>query len=210
MRSAKPIYTLGISGRHATKVALVSAILAIGSSAWAAPKETGIWIDDTGKGAVKIDVCTETTLCGHIVWIKDPLKKNGEPLTDELNPDPSKRSRPICGLQVLGGLEKITDGGFDNGWVYDPKRGAQFSVALDLLSANKLQVTGYKGARLFGQSFIWTRAPADLQTCSETDASAPKAESKKSKTAKADKHKTSAKAANSETPRPKKTASDAQ
>lgn len=218
MQSAKIFFNPGNYRRGLVKTALaIAAASACGTSAFAAPKETGIWIDDTGKGAVKIEICSETTLCGHIVWIKDPLKKNGRPLTDELNPEPSKRSRLICGLQILGNLEKTSEGGFDNGWVYDPKRGQQFSVALDLVSNNKLKVTGYKGMRLFGQSFIWTRAPADLPSCSKDEASSePKAEKskgdkKKSKTAKAEKHKSgSSKSASKDPSRPKKTASEAQ
>jgi uncharacterized protein (DUF2147 family) len=197
------------------RLSVTAAALAAASlPAAAAPKETGIWIDDTGTGAVKIEICHETTLCGYIVWIKEPLKSNGKPLTDELNPSPSKRSRPICGLQVLGDLEQMSEGGFDNGWVYDPKRGAQFSVALDLLSPNKLQVTGYKGMRMFGQSFIWTRAPADLPSCTSNEASAPDAADKKkpaTKTAKAEKHKSSkVSSGEAAASRPRKTASEAE
>ncbi len=49
----------------------LSAGLAVGVRAAAAdPKEAGVWYDDTGKGAVKIDICTPTTLCGKIYWLK--------------------------------------------------------------------------------------------------------------------------------------------
>ena len=141
--------------------------------AFADPREAGIWYDDTGKGAVKIEICTPTTLCGKIYWLKEPLSANGEPKIDRYNPEPSMRTRPICGLPVLGNLEQLSEGGFDNGWVYDPKEGKSYSVALDLVDANTLKVTGYKGMRFLGKSFIWTRAPADLPACTQDAASAP-------------------------------------
>lgn len=141
--------------------------------AFAEPGEAGIWYDDTGKGAVKIEICTPTTLCGKIYWLKEPLTAKGEPKTDRYNPEPSMRTRPICGLPVLGDLEQLSDGGFDNGWVYDPKEGKSYSVALDLVDADTLKVTGYKGMRFLGKSFIWKRAPTDLPPCTQDAASTP-------------------------------------
>ncbi len=129
------------------------------------PKEVGVWFDDTGKGAVKIEICTPTTLCGRIYWLKEPMADDGQPKMDRYNPEPSMRNRPICGLPILGNLEQLRDGGFDNGWVYDPKEGKSYSVALDLVGPDTLKVTGYKGMRFLGKSFIWTRAPVDLPPC---------------------------------------------
>ncbi len=142
-------------------------------SAAADPKEVGVWYDDTGKGAVKIEICTPTTLCGKIYWLKEPMADDGKPKIDRYNPEPTMRTRPICGLPVLGDLEKISDGGFDNGWVYDPKEGKSYSVALDLVGPDTLKVTGYKGMRFLGKSFIWTRAPVDLPSCDSDAASLP-------------------------------------
>lgn len=137
------------------------------------PKEVGVWYDDTGKGAVKIEICTPTTLCGKIYWLKEPIADDGKPKIDRFNPEPTMRTRPICGLPVLGDLEKISDGGFDNGWVYDPKEGKSYSVALDLVGPDTLKVTGYKGMRFLGKSFTWTRAPGDLPSCAPDAASVP-------------------------------------
>ena len=65
----------------------------------------GLWIDHTGRGAVEIINCGND-LCGRIVWLQDPNDKNGRPLRDTLNEDASKRGKPICGLQVIGGVQK--------------------------------------------------------------------------------------------------------
>lgn len=155
--------------------ALVTSIFALAITAAAAsavPKEVGVWIDDTGKGAVKIDICGNR-LCGHIVWLRETVNAKGEPLFDRHNPDASKQTRPICGLQILGELAQMQGGGFDNGWVYDPKVGKSYSVALDLTAPDVLQVTGYKGMRFMGKTFIWTRAQTELPPC---DANAPRAD----------------------------------
>jgi uncharacterized protein (DUF2147 family) len=159
---------------NSSRAALVAAGCAFGITMPAAadPKEVGIWYDDTGKDAIKIEICTPTTLCGKIYWLKEPMADNGQPKTDGYNPDPAMRSRPICGLQIMRDLEKIPGGGFDNGSVYNPREGKSYSVALDLINSNTMKMTGYKGMRFLGKSFIWKRAPADLPSCS-SEASAP-------------------------------------
>lgn len=135
------------------------------------PREVGVWIDDTGDGAVKIDVCGNT-LCGKIVWLRNPLNDEGKPKHDRHNPEPSQQNRPICGLPVLGDLTSVPEGGFDNGWVYDPKEGKSYSVAIVAQSADQLSVTGYKGIKLLGKTFVWTRSKSDLPSCAVLPASA--------------------------------------
>jgi uncharacterized protein (DUF2147 family) len=135
------------------------------------PIETGVWINHTGKGAVEIRPCAASgpqsrSLCGFIVWLKEPNNKKGEPLTDAYNPEPSKRRRTICGLPVLGSLQRV-QGGWDNGWVYDPEQGASFDAAIELAARDRLTLTGYKGIKFFSKTFTWRRAPADLQRCDQ-------------------------------------------
>jgi len=150
--------------------AMVTGLFIGADSASAAPPlETGVWINHTGKGAVEIRPCDAagrgaSQLCGYIVWLKEPTNRRGEPLTDGYNRDPSKRKRTICGLPVLGALQRI-DGGWDNGWVYDPEQGSSFDAAIQLTSRDKLILTGYKGVKFFSKSFTWRRAPADLPRC---------------------------------------------
>jgi hypothetical protein len=104
-------------------------------------------------------------LCGFIVWLKEPNDKKGAPLTDGYNPDPAKRKRTICGLPVLGSLQRVSDG-WDNGWVYDPEQGSQFDAAI-VAGRDRLVLTGYKGVKFFSKSFTWRRAPTDLPRCDQ-------------------------------------------
>ncbi len=134
------------------------------------PGFTGVWLDDTGDGAIEIMPCGER-LCGRIVWLKAPNDKAGRPLTDGFNPETTKRKRPICGLPVIGDLKRQTNGAWDAGWIYDPKEGKSYDVELKLRSSDRLQVTGYLGTKFFSETFIWSRAPAALPKCSTTSAS---------------------------------------
>lgn len=124
----------------------------------------GVWFDDTGQGAVEIAPCGDR-LCGRIVWLKDPLTPEGQPLTDAYNPDPRRRNQPICGLQVIGNLQLQPDGSWDRGWIYDAKEGKSYDVEISLRSADRLQVKGYLGVKFLSETFIWQRAPADLKRC---------------------------------------------
>ena len=153
---------------------LISALGFAGSAlaGGGAPKEAGIWYDDTGKGAVRIEQC-ENKLCGKIYWLKDTVNAEGKPLIDRHNPNESQRTRPICGLQVVGGLASMGDGEWDTGWIYDPKEGKSYSVAMKLDGPDTLKVTGYLVMKLMGRTLTWKRAPADLPSCAANATQAP-------------------------------------
>jgi uncharacterized protein (DUF2147 family) len=159
---------LSTSARVATALLLLAGLVSAPTHAAppgpASPSEVGLWIDDTGKGAVEISSCGKK-LCGRIVWLQAPLDKNGKPLVDDLNPTAGQRGKPVCGLQVLGGLERQSDGTWDNGWVYDPKVGESFDLAVELRDPGHLVITGYKGLKLFSKKFVWTRAGGALPPC---------------------------------------------
>lgn len=162
MQNANALKCLPRASLVSAAALLLSATMAV--AAGPMPKEAGVWFDDTGKGAVKIEPCG-TKLCGRIVWLKDLVNDKGEPLIDRHNPDSKLNTRPICGLQVVGQLEAMPEGGFDNGWIYDPKQGKSFSVAITLSSADELTVTGYKGVKFLSKTFTWKRAKTDLPSC---------------------------------------------
>lgn len=152
--------------RRALLFSVIAAALPIfgATASSAAPSLQGIWYDDTGRGAIELAACGDS-LCGRIIWLRQPNGKDGAPLTDKLNPSASKRQRPICGLQVIGGLERQPDGTWDNGWIYDPKKGQAFDVQLTLLEPGRLEVLGYKGVKFLSRTLTWKRAPDSLERC---------------------------------------------
>lgn len=124
----------------------------------------GVWIDDTGKGAIEIKPCG-ANLCGNIVWLAQPLGSDGQPQNDGNNPEKAKRQQRVCGLQVLGDVKPQSDGTWDQGWVYDPKVGKSYDLAFALEAKDRLKVTGYKGVKFLSKTFVWTRATAPLPSC---------------------------------------------
>ena len=128
---------------HLAALALTAAT---GIAAMAQDGPLGVWIDHTGRGAVEISEC-DGALCGKVVWVADQANSKG------------------CGLEIIGNVRPMSDGTYDEGWIYDPDKDAKFDVQLIPLRDGTLKVVGYKGLKFFSQSFIWRRAPADLQRC---------------------------------------------
>ncbi len=127
------------------KVCLAAAAMVAGTGAWAAEGPLGIWYDHTGRGAVEITDCNGA-LCGKVVWLQDQKNAKG------------------CGLQILGNVKPMGDGTFDEGWIYDPDKDAKFDVEL-VPQGDKMKVVGYAGVKFLSQTFVWTRAPDNLQRC---------------------------------------------
>jgi len=136
--------------------AALAAVMVTFGPAYAAPAPTGVWMNDTGRGAVEVKECGQA-LCGHVVWVRDPNDTKG------------------CGRQILGDVKPAGSGTWDNGWIYSPERKKKFDVELKPLDDGTLRVKGYAGTKLFSKTMIWTRAPADLARCGETQAAAPPA-----------------------------------
>jgi len=133
---------------------------AVVGSASAATDPIGIWINDTGRGAVEIKQCGNA-LCGNVVWVKSESDADG------------------CGKQIMGDVAPVGNGRWDNGWIYSPERGRKYDVELTPLANGNLKVVGYSGLKFLSKTMIWKRAPQDLQLCGQTDAKADTPETKK-------------------------------
>jgi len=135
---------------------------------FAAPPEdiTGIWLTQEGEGAIEIRPCGEQR-CGRIAWMKDSKDKDGQAPTDRNNPNPALRSRRICGLQIISGLQPQRDGSWAQGRVYDPDTGQTFDMEIRRETAETVKATGYMGLKLFGRTMEWRRAPKNLVRCDE-------------------------------------------
>src|SRR5438105_13512928 len=62
----------------------------------------GIWLF-ADRVAVEVFECSGL-VCGRIVWLLRPRTPAGQPDVDRLNPDPTLRQRPLCGLTIIWGL----------------------------------------------------------------------------------------------------------
>lgn len=128
----------------------ISSLLPGATRAADASDPTGIWLNDTGRGAIEIKPCGNA-LCGNVVWVKDTNDAKG------------------CGKQIIGNAAPVGGGRWDNGWIYSPERGRKYNVELKPLTNGTLRVTGYAGMRFLSKTMIWTRAPADLQLCGQPE-----------------------------------------
>lgn len=118
--------------------------------AHAAGEPTGVWLNDTGRGAIEIKPCGDK-LCGHVVWVKDTNDRKG------------------CGRQIIGNAVRVGKGLWDGGWIYSPEKKKKYDVELKPLADGNLRVKGYAGTKLFSRTMIWKPAPADLTRCDASE-----------------------------------------
>lgn len=138
-------------------VVVVAAICAATSLAEAgrAPVE-GVWINEEGDGAIRIEVGKDGKLIGYGAPVP------GKNLTDRLdvnNPDPKKRSRSLTGAKILWDFEADNEERtkWVDGSIYDPGNGKTYSCKMEL-DGKELRIRGYVGISLFGRTAVWTRA----------------------------------------------------
>jgi uncharacterized protein (DUF2147 family) len=133
--------------------------LKICSLTWAAstsPTPLGRWMRSDSSSIVEIRNC-DHSLCGQIIWLKEPNDKNGIPWTDTSNPDPKLQTRAIMGLMILQGLSEQKPGVWKSGTIYDPNSGHTYSCRATLDPPDKLILRGYFLSPLLGQSETWNR-----------------------------------------------------
>jgi uncharacterized protein (DUF2147 family) len=147
-------------------VAGILALMLLSMPSKAAEHLDGFWIDSHGEVIMEFGPCGRLR-CGRVAWLKKPRGPDYGPLRDFRNPDPKLRNRFVCGLTVVTGFKKQRDGTWADGNVYVPDHGMNFSGYAEVLSANKVKVTGYMVLPMFGSSEVWTRMPRKPPSCEE-------------------------------------------
>ena len=125
---------------------------------------TGAWLVEDGKATVDIEPCG-ASVCGTIAWMKNPLNDAGKPKTDIHNSDPAQQDRKLCGMQILWGFSKDSDGAWSGGQIYDAEHGKTYSSNIHVQDDGTLSLRGYIGLSIFGKSQVWTRPAAPLPHC---------------------------------------------
>ncbi len=97
------------------------------------------------------------TVSGKITWMLYPNDDKGNPKTDPLNPDEKLKSRPRMGMVMMSGFTFIKDKVWDDGELYDPKKGKTYSGMMTLKDSNTIDLRGYIGFSFIGRSSTWTR-----------------------------------------------------
>ena len=89
----------------------------------------GVWFNEEKDG--KIEVYKKgNAYFGKIIWLEDNTNDDGSsPRLDKNNDDPKKQKLPIIGLEIVKNLEwDEDDQEWDDGEIYDPKSGNNYSA----------------------------------------------------------------------------------
>lgn len=135
----------------AGKIGRAAAVFTVVAGLWglaaapvqADPGPEGIWRMSSGKVTVRVRFCGGRKLCATIVGLAEPLSKNGKPKVDRENPNPSLRSRPIIGLQVVSGMAPAGANRW-KGYIYNADDGGTYASELRL-SGNAMNLQGCWG-----------------------------------------------------------------
>lgn len=112
------------------------------------------WYTQEHESKVRIYLAADGKYYGKIVWMRDSLVNGMRPL-DKKNPDESKRSQTLMGLQIIAGLTVKSETEIVNGKIYDPTRGNYYSCKMTLVG-NKLELRGYiLGMPFLGRTTTW-------------------------------------------------------
>lgn len=117
----------------------------------------GFWRTGEGNAVVQIYKSGDKYF-GKIVWLKEPNDpETGKPKLDKKNSDDKLKQRALMGLENLRDFKFIKEGLWEDGKIYDPKGGEDYSCTIKLVDANTIEVRGYVGISLFGKTDTWKR-----------------------------------------------------
>lgn len=119
-------------------IALAAALALAAAPAFAADPVEGEWLTPSGSGKVRIAPCGGK-LCGNITWLKNPADAKA---SDNNNPDPKLKARPILGLPMLWGFKPAGPGKWTGGKIYDPGSGKTYDSKLSVRPDGTLKVEG--------------------------------------------------------------------
>jgi uncharacterized protein (DUF2147 family) len=133
-----------------SKVAVAGAAMMLAAVAYAQTAEDafGVWENPENKSHTEFYKCGDG-VCGKIVKVVDGQK------TDDKNPDPAKRNRPIVGLVIMQGAKKTGPNKW-GGTIYVRTDGKSYSGTLTVKSKTELDLSGCVAA-VFCKTTTMTR-----------------------------------------------------
>lgn len=119
----------------------------------------GDWTEPSGS-TIRIEFCGKD-LCARLIAVS----KQAPTRFDIHNPDPASKGRQLCGLEIGGGFHLSADQTHaEGGFLYDPKSGKTYRGSMTSY-ADRLELRGYIGIKLFGRSEVWTRSRTKPSVC---------------------------------------------
>jgi uncharacterized protein (DUF2147 family) len=119
-------------------------------------KVLGFWLSE--KKDAKIEMFRSgNKYSGRLIWGAEMYEADGKtPLKDTKNPDVALRTRSRLNMVLISGLT-YDDGAYADGKLYDARNGRTYSLKMKLKDDNNLEMRGFYGISLFGQTVQWTR-----------------------------------------------------
>lgn len=145
-------------------ISLMLVLCFCGAAGGAGPDDVmGRWLSQEQDAMIEISRCGNL-YCGRIIWLREPNYPSGDEKgmagkmkVDRENPDSSLRNRPILGLEILKNFRHAGDGKWEDGTIYDPKKGKTYNCKMTL-AGDKLKIRGFIGISLLGRTTVWTRS----------------------------------------------------
>ncbi|KAA2235652.1 DUF2147 domain-containing protein [Salinarimonas soli] len=133
----------------ARPAAAFAALIALGTPSHAV-EIAGDWVVADQTAVIRIAPCKDA-LCGTVVWTKTP---GG---IDEHNPDPSRRTQPVLGLEIIKTMKSAGPDRWQ-GSVYNAQDGRTYAATLSPQGPGALRIEGCILGGLLCGGETWTRA----------------------------------------------------
>lgn len=134
----------------------ILAILCGSVAAKAESEPTGIWRTQAGDANVKVTKCGGG-LCGVIVSVRDKIDPaTGKAPTDDKNPNPALKNRPIVGLTLFSGMRPVGPNKW-SGTIYNADDGSSYASNVSVTSPDQLRVEGCVGPICGGENWMRVR-----------------------------------------------------
>ena len=128
--------------------------------AFASDPAEGLWLTENERAVIEVQEC-DRGLCGAVYWIIE-----GGMQYDEHNPDESKRTTPMCSLEILYGFKQKKSGEWSGGKIYKADEGDTYNANVRVENMDTLKLRGYVGVPLLGKTQSWKRVDgADYPQC---------------------------------------------
>jgi uncharacterized protein (DUF2147 family) len=121
----------------------------------------GDWREPTGS-IIRIERCP-SGICLRLI----NLSPSAPVSTDIHNPDPTRRHRALCGLEIGRQFHFTDPTHLSGGTLYDPKSGNTYRGAM-AVEGDILKLRGYVGMPLFGKTEAWRRVMVKVPSCIDT------------------------------------------
>ncbi|MGB1361077.1 MAG: DUF2147 domain-containing protein [Alphaproteobacteria bacterium] len=115
---------------------------------------TGKWLVESKKSIVDIQKCGDS-LCGTIVWLKEPTYEDGTEKVDKENENETLRNRKIKGIKMIYGFRKEGNEWVE-GKIYNPNDGKTYDSNMKLNEDGTLALDGC--VWILCKTQTWTKA----------------------------------------------------